>query len=362
VNEARPVRLLVLGTGAMANHHAEAFSAMPGVRLVAGVDPVERNLESFGRKWGIERGFSGLEAAIEWGEFDAATNVTPDAAHYSTTMALIAARKHVLCEKPLATDHASALDMARAAQAAGLVNMVNLTYRNVPALQKAADLVREGAIGAIRHFEASYMQSWLTQPAWGEWSTDPRWLWRLSKAHGSKGVLGDIGIHILDFATYVAGEGVADLSCRLKTFGKAPGDRIGDYRLDANDGFVMHVGLTGGAIGTVSASRFSTGHFNDLRVRIYGLKGGLDVAYEKRVSRLRACIGGDVLTETWTEIEAPEVATVYARFVGAVRGGPVTAPTFTRGAELQECLDLSERSDAEGSRILSTSLSRERTA
>ena len=62
-----------------------------------------------------------------------------------------------------------------------------------------------GAIGTVRHFEASYLQSWLTQPAWGDWRTRPQWLWRLSTAHGSKGVLGDVGIHILDFATFIAG-------------------------------------------------------------------------------------------------------------------------------------------------------------
>ena len=66
--------------------------------------------------------------------------------------------------------------------------------------EKAAQMVRDGAIGTIRHFEASYLQSWLTQPAWGHWDREPQWLWRLSTKHGSKGVLGDVGIHILDFA------------------------------------------------------------------------------------------------------------------------------------------------------------------
>jgi predicted dehydrogenase len=113
--------------------------------------------------------------------------------------------KHVLCEKPLATRYPDALAMAEAAAEAGVVNMVNLSYRNVPALQAAARMVAEGAIGPVRHFEASYLQSWLTQPAWGDWKTESQWLWRLSTAHGSKGVLGDVGIHILDYATFIAG-------------------------------------------------------------------------------------------------------------------------------------------------------------
>jgi predicted dehydrogenase len=168
-------------------------------------------------------------------------------------------------------------------------------------------------------------------------------------------VLGDVGIHILDFASFVAGQPVADLSCRLKTYAKAPGDRIGDYVLDANDGFAMHIGLAGGGIGTVSASRMTTGHFNDLRLRLYGDKGGLEVLFEKRVSALRACLGQNVLSEVWQTVKAPRVTTNYRRFIDEVRGGPRLAPDFARGAELQEWLDLAETSDAEAGRRKVTS-------
>jgi len=123
--------------------------------------------------------------------------------------------------------------------------MVNLSYRNVPALQKAAQMVRDGAIGTIRHFEASYLQSWLTQPAWGHWDREPQWLWRLSTKHGSKGVLGDVGIHILDFATFIAGMDATQVSCLLQTFDKAPGGQIGDYVLDANDSATMQAAAAG---------------------------------------------------------------------------------------------------------------------
>lgn len=353
--QTRPVRVLILGTGSMAHSHAEAFAAMPGVELAGAVDPRPAGLAQFAARFGIARSFGTLDEALGWGDFDAASNVTPDPAHHETTMRLLRAGKHVLCEKPLATDWAKAREMAETAGQSGLVNVVNLTYRNVPALWKAAAMVAAGAIGPVRHLEASYLQSWLTQPAWGEWTTEPRWLWRLSKAHGSKGVLGDVGIHILDFASFVAGQPVTDLSCRLKTFPKAAGDRIGDYVLDANDGFVLHLGLAGGGIGTVSASRMTTGHFNDLRLRLYGDKGGLEVRYEKRVSTLRACLGPDALTETWRGIRAPGVSTNYRRFIDAVRGGPRLAPDFARGAELQEWLDLAEASDAAEGRRLATS-------
>lgn len=349
---AKPIRVLILGTGHMAHAHADAYAEMPAVELVACVDPRPEELELFASKYGIAHRFASLDAALDWGQFDAASNVTPDPVHFATTLQLLAAGKHVLCEKPLSTDHARAREMADLAARMGVVNVVNLTYRNVPALQTAARMVAEGAIGMVRHCEASYLQSWLTQPAWGEWTTEPRWLWRLSKAHGSKGVLGDVGIHILDFATFVAGAPLSDLSCRLKTYAKAPGDRIGEYVLDANDGFAMHIGLAGGAIGTVSASRMSTGHFNDLRLRLYGDRGGLEVLFEKRASVLRACLGPDVLSETWQEVETPPVTTNHQRFVAEIGGAAPLAPDFRRGAQLQDWLDQAEASDAGAGCIL----------
>jgi predicted dehydrogenase len=344
----QPVRLLILGTGGMAKNHAEGFAAIPGVTLVAGIDTRPDGLAAFRQTHGIPQGFASVDEALNWGEFDAVTNVTPDAAHFATTLPFLAAGKHALCEKP-ARD---AAEMAAAAAQAGVVNMVNLSYRNVPALQHAARMVRDGAIGTIRHFEASYLQSWLTQPAWGEWTTGPQWLWRLSTAHGSKGVLGDVGIHILDFATFIAGLEATQVSCLLQTFDKAPGGRIGDYILDANDSATMQLRLANGALGTVAATRFATGHLNDLRLRLYGQAGGLEVSFENAVSRLRASLGDDVRTGTWREIDCPPVPTIYQRFIAAIRGEGVADPDFARGALLQRLLDTAEASAAEGGRLL----------
>lgn len=335
----QPVRILILGTGGMAKNHAEAFAAIPGVTLVAGIDTRAEQLAAFQKAHNIPHGFGSVQEAIAWGEFDAVTNVTPDAAHYVTTLPFLSAGKHVLCEKPLATNARDAEDMATAAAMAGVVNMVNLSYRNVPALQHAAQMVRDGAIGTIRHFEASYLQSWLTQPAWGHWDREPQWLWRLSTKHGSKGVLGDVGIHILDFATFIAGMEATQVSCLLQTFDKAPGGQIGEYVLDANDSATMQVRLANGALGTVAATRFATGHLNDLRLRLYGQTGGLEVTFEKAVSRLRACRGDDILTGTWAEVDCPPVPTVYQRFIAAIRGESAPEPDFARGAALQRLLD-----------------------
>lgn len=117
--------------------------------------------------------------------------------------------------------------MAKAAAKAGGISMVNFSYRNSPAIQKAREIVPTGKLGEIAHEEASHLQSWLNSNAWGDWKTSPVWLWRLSCKHGSMGVLGDVGIHILDFASMPVGS-IRSVQARLKTFAKLKGRRIGE--------------------------------------------------------------------------------------------------------------------------------------
>ncbi|MBZ9935516.1 Gfo/Idh/MocA family oxidoreductase [Mesorhizobium sp. BR1-1-16] len=333
-------KILILGTGSMAVSHATAFAAAPDTELVAAVETDPARREAFGKQFGITELFADLESAIAWGGFDAVANVTPDAVHYPTTMRLLAAGKHVFCEKPLATSYPLALEMADTAEAKGVINMVNFTYRNSPALQKARELVMAGAIGDIRYFEASYLQSWLVSKAWGDWRTESRWLWRLSAQHGSKGVLGDVGVHIVDFASFAANSEVANIDSRLKTFHKAEGDKIGDYPLDVNDSAVMTAEFANGALGTISATRFATGHANDLTLRLFGTAGGLDVRTDGKVSSLKICEGPDIDSSSWKPVECPPVPTTYARFAKACNTGINDEPTFRRAAEVQRILDL----------------------
>lgn len=339
------MRLLILGTGWMAQEHARQFGKIDGVELVGAVDVDRKRVDEFSESHGIPNRFTSLEDALAWGEFDAAANVTPDRIHHPTTMMLVAAGKPVLCEKPLAENFEKASEMADAAERAGIINMVNLTYRNVAALQKARAMVLAGEIGQVRHVEASYLQSWLVSKFWGDWRTDPKWLWRLSRGHGSNGVLGDVGIHILDFASYGAALDIDHVFCRLRTFDKAPGNRIGEYDLDANDSFAMALDFSNGAFGMVHASRWATGHLNELRLRIYGDKGGIEVVHNLNGSELKACTGEDIENAKWQALDPGSVPTNYQRFVDAVRSGVQAEPSFRHAAELQKVLDLAVVSD-----------------
>lgn len=339
------MRLLILGTGGMANQHARNFSAIKDVSVVGGVDVVPERLATFSAEHKIDKQFASIEDALAWGEFDAVANVTPDRVHHPTTMQAIAAGKHVFCEKPLATDATKAMEMTEAIEKSGRVGMVNFTYRNSPALQKGRQMVLDGQIGAVRHVEASHLQSWLVGKAWGDWKSESKWLWRLSKKHGSNGALGDIGIHIVDFASYGSGLDVVHVFGRLKTFDKAPGNKIGEYDLDANDSFTMNVDFSNGAIGTIQASRTAAGQLDQLRLRVYGEKGSIEMIYDTGRSYLRACIGPDLDTANWRDIPYDPVETNYQRFVAAVRAGKTQEPSFRRAANIQKVLDMAQVSD-----------------
>jgi predicted dehydrogenase len=349
-------RLLILGTGNMANAHANAFAAIPGVDLVAGVDVSQERLDAFALKHGMKETFTTLEAAIAWGAFDAAANVTPDPVHYPTTMQLLAAKKHVFCEKPLAEDYPKAKEMADAADAAGVINMVNLTYRNVAQLQKMRTLIAEGAIGSIRHVEASYRQSWLVGNMWGDWKASDTWLWRLSEAHGSKGVLGDVGIHILDFTTFATGLSIASIQARLKTFDKAPDaipkNTIGKYTLDANDSAMMSVAFDNGALGVIHASRFMTGYTNTLRLQVFGDQGAIEIEHGQAYTTLRMVNGENVHKPAWQDIVCDGTPTNYQKFIGAIVAGKNNSPDFRHAANLQKILDTCQTAEAQRGVVL----------
>jgi predicted dehydrogenase len=339
------MRLLILGTGRMATLQMQrGWTRIDGVEVVGAADVVPAHREAFCREFDIPRQFASVDEALGWGDFDAVSNVTPDALHYPTTMALLAAGKHVLCEKPLATDYEKASEMAAAAESSGRINMVNLSYRSVAELHKARQLIASGAIGGVKHIEASYLQHWLAQLDWRDPDVGSR-LWRLSKGHGSNGTLGDIGIHILDIVTFATGTEIAAMNCRLQTFAKAPGDHLGDYVFDANDSFIISAEFTNGAIGTVHASRWASGHQNDQRLRVYGEKGGLELSHGVWGTLLRVCAGEDVASCTWREVKADPVPTNYQRFAEAVRTGVQSEPSFRHAAGLQRVLDLALAAD-----------------
>ncbi|MDN3556492.1 Gfo/Idh/MocA family protein [Halomonas maura] len=340
------MRLAIIGAGSMAGEHARHFRSLDGVEVVAVCDMDGDRARAFAERHGIPDAHADLGAMLARDDIQAVSNATPDGVHKATSLAAIAAGKHILCEKPLATNEADAREMAAAAQEAGVINMINLSYRDAPAIQHARELVASGALGRVMHVDASYRQSWLVSHAWGRWDQDSQWLWRLSEGHGSKGVLGDVGVHILDFASFPVGD-ISAVNCRLKCFDKAPGNRIDDYVLDANDTALMQVEFAGGALGTLQATRWATGHHNALTLSVHGDRGALRVDLDAAKDKLQVCLGEDVHPARWTTLESPATPSIYRRFVDSIASGVNDQPDFARGAALQKVLDACFLSHAE---------------
>lgn len=341
------IRLAVLGTGGMANSHARNFGKIGGVKIVAACDIDRKKAVDYAQRHGIQHVFDDLDEMLASGLVDAVTNVTSDAHHAATSLKVIAAGKHILCEKPLATNYRDAQKMADAARRARVVNMVNFSYRDAPAIQKARALVASGRLGRVMHVQASYLQSWLVSKSWGDWRTKPAFLWRLSTRHGSKGVLGDIGVHILDFATYPTGA-VKRVECRLKTFRKNGTGRVGEYVLDANDSAAITVELEGGALGVIHTTRWATGHANSLALAIHGDKGALRLDLDRSRDTVEVCLGKNIETFTWKTVKCPATPSIYRRFVKSIRTGVNDQPDFARGAAIQKVLDACAVSDRKG--------------
>lgn len=322
----------------MANQHAVKFASIRGCKVVAACDLDAGRVQKFAETHHIPRTFTDVHALLASADIDAVSIVTPDAYHAPLTLASIAAGKHVLCEKPLALNYQDAKKMVAAAKKTGVVNMVNLSYRDWPAIQAIAKRIAKNTLGDIRHVEASYFQAWLVSKAWGDWRTMPAWLWRLSKNHGSNGVLGDVGVHIVDFATFPVGP-ISKVYCQLKTFSKAKNNRVGEYLLDANDSAVMNVTFKNGAIGTIHTTRWCGGHANRLFLKIAGTMGSVEFDSDRAVNTYRICSGKNLDTNTWIDVDCHPTPNNYQRFIRAIQSGVHDAPTFQQGAEAQRVLD-----------------------
>lgn len=343
------LRIGIIGTGNMAAAHVLAFRRIRGVRVAACLDVVPGRAEAFAKEHGIALATSERSRLFE--AVDAVSIVTPDRFHAEPAIAAFAAGKHVLCEKPLTVT----LDEARAVAAASaarpdLIGMTNLSYRRAAAADEAAQLIAAGRLGALRHVHAHYLQSWLAADAWGNWSTE-KFLWRLQTAAGSGGVLADVGVHILDLTTAVAGP-VDRLRCDLRTFPKIhAGKALTAWRgkpLDANDTALVELEFADGALGIVQATRWATGHLNHLRIEVHGTAGALRFDLDESYQRLHLCLGRDVHRVEWKTRELKPTLDIWQRFCRAIKTGQPAQPDIARGALAQAMLAACQRSAETG--------------
>ena len=272
---------------------------------------------------------------------EAVAIVTPNHMHAPVAEAFLRAGIHVICDKPLATTSKDAKKLHALAVKQDLLFAVTYNYTGYPMVRQARQMVREQLLGDIRVVQVEYPQDWLTEniEQGGQkqvgWRTDP------SKA-GLGGCIGDIGTHAYQLADYVTGIEVAELLAELTAF--VPGRRLDDN---------AHVMLryANGARGTLWASQVAPGNENNLRLRVYGSRGGLEWRQEhpnqllwspfgqatQVISRGTGAAGSDAARVTRIPSGHPEgyleaFGTLYSEIGHAIRSRRTT------GAKLDEAV------------------------
>lgn len=192
--------------------------------------------------------------------------VTPNHAHFGPANMALENGFHVICDKPVTFNLKEALDLEKTIQKTGLLFALTHNYTGYPMVKQARQMVRHGEIGAIRKVVVEYPQGWLSTnlEADGQkqaaWRTDP-------SRSGIAGAMGDIGTHAENLAEYITGLKIAELCADISIM--VPGRQLDD------DGNVL-LHFDNGARGILYASQISAGEENNLNIRIYGEKGGLE--------------------------------------------------------------------------------------
>lgn len=334
----------IIGTGNIANAHVEALKRIAEVQIAVCFDAIPASAEAFAAKHAVPHVATSQQDLLA--RVDAVCVCTPDAYHAACTLAALKAKKHVLVEKPMTVTTAEARALAKAGAAAakkGIIGMVNFSYRRSAAAQQAM-LVGAKVLGELRYVHSHYLQGWLRgvqEPKGGA-------LWRLQKACGG-GVLSDLGCHILDLTTAVAGEVVA-LRCAFNTCPKIGADgkpyvKFGKAKMDADDSAVIELRFANGAMGVVHTSRWAMGRSNHIRVECHGSEGALWFDLDRSYEQLDTCTHADRAWKTETLPAAPDI---HQRWVAAIRAGKADQPDLVRGAFVQFLLDACRRSVASG--------------
>lgn len=276
----------VIGAGMAGRSHAAGYRAaptlygpgLPDVRRVAIADINADFAADTARRFGYERSEQTWQAVAEASDIDVVSVVVANPLHREVVEGLLAAGKHVLCEKPLAPSVEDAEAMVAAAATSGREAAVGFTFRRSPAIAAVRDLVRADSIGRPLHLDAHYYCNYAVSP-------DGPMSWRYKGAPGS-GALADIGSHLIDTAEFLCGPVAsvrgADLTTaiieRALPVGSALGHaaaELSDVREPVENEDVATFGLrfAAGGAATVTASRVAYGLANSLGFELFAERG-----------------------------------------------------------------------------------------
>eukprot|EP00903_Cladosiphon_okamuranus_P001215 g1213.t1 len=272
--QTRPIRLGMVGGGKDAfigAVHRIASRIDGAYELVAGaLSSTPEKAQESGRALGLKEdriygSFADMakrEARLKDG-IEAVAIVTPNHMHYPAAREFLKRGIHVICDKPLTSTLADAKKFVKAAESSDALFFLTHNYTGYPMVRQAREMVANGDIGTLRVVQVEYPQDWLTveqNNKQADWRTDPA-------RTGLGGSTGDIGTHAFNLASFITGETPESLAADLQSF--VPGRQVDD------NGHVM-LRYASGARGMLWCSQVAPGNENNLKIRVYGDKGGLE--------------------------------------------------------------------------------------
>ena len=270
----------VIGFGWMGRAHTQAyarvphhFPAVPRTRLVAVADDVPGRAEAAARQYGFAAAVADWRDLVGDPRVDAVSITAPNFLHREMGSAFAAAGRHIWIEKPVGLT----ADDARAIAGDGQVT-VGFNYRNAPAVQRARELIGQGAVGDVTHARFRLLSDYAAAP-------DGALSWRFERARGGNGVLGDLGAHGVDLIRHLLGEIdalVADTAIFIPTRPRPTGATAGHERatgepgpVENEDWFAGLLRMASGARVTLDCSRVAVGEQNSYGFEIHGTRGAL---------------------------------------------------------------------------------------
>jgi predicted dehydrogenase len=289
------LRVGIIGAGMIGRAHARAFRALKAsfqpapaeVELTVVADAEASLAEDARTRFEFARVANGWEAVADARDVDVAVVALPNFQHAEAVHALLAAGKHVLCEKPLANSLEDSRAMLAAAERAGVVHGVGFNLRRAPAVAAMREVLDKGTLGEVRQFGARYLTDYAASP-------EVPFTWRYQRSLAGSVALGDVASHIIDLARFLVGDLAsiqgASLSTAIRERGVPSGHVTGHARaaltgerreVDTDDLGSFTASFTTGAVGTFRFSRIASGYRNSAGFELLCEGGALEFDMER---------------------------------------------------------------------------------
>jgi predicted dehydrogenase len=281
--QASPPGVAVIGTGFIGPVHVEGLRRA-GLRVTGILGSTPEKSRASAESLGLAKAYRDLDELLSDDDVKSVHITTPNRFHFEQASAVIAARRHVMCEKPLAMNSKESAELVRRAAESGVVAGVNYNIRYYPLCREAAERRRNGQLGDVFHVAGSYVQDWLFHPADFNWRV-------LSEEGGELRAVADIGTHWLDLIRHITGLEATEVCADLQTVfpeRQRPTGGVETFSsklatpvetqpvaIDTDDYGCVMLRFENGARGVVWVSQVTAGRKNCLRFEIAASKQSL---------------------------------------------------------------------------------------